>query len=119
MSEPNGVVEYLKERVGREADSQAHRAARGIRQWADELASTTGGGEPGSPVDAAVQEIADAGQRAADYLERRGFAGIARDVGEFARKRPVLFAVGAVAVGFVVGRMLKPSQEDTEPAEEP
>lgn len=119
MSEPNGLVESLRERIGKEADSQAHRAARGIRQWADELASATADGEPGSPVDAAVQEIADAGQRAADYLDRRGFAGIAQDVGELARKRPVLFVAGMVALGFLVRKLLKPSKEETPPPEQP
>ncbi|MFE3453658.1 hypothetical protein ACFXJ8_32490 [Nonomuraea sp. NPDC059194] len=119
MSEPNGVVDYLRERIGKEADSQAHRAARGIRQWADELKSMTDEAEPGSPVDTAVQEIVDAGERAADYLERRGFAGIAEDFGGLVRKRPVLIVAGAIAVGFVVGRMIRSSRKDTPPPDEP
>ncbi|MGV9302171.1 hypothetical protein ACWDLG_02260 [Nonomuraea sp. NPDC003727] len=111
MSDTNGVVEYLRTRFGKEADSQAHRAARNIRQWSDELASAADTGEPGSPVDAAMQEIAGVGLRAADYLDQRGFAGIVEDVKDLARRRPLLFAAGAVALGIVIGRVLASSRD--------
>ncbi|MET9338487.1 hypothetical protein [Nonomuraea sp. NPDC003804] len=111
MSDTNGVVEYLRTRFGKEADSQAHRAARSIRQWSDELASASDTGEPGSPVDAAMQEIAGVGLRAADYLDQRGFAGIVEDVKDLARRRPLLFAAGAVALGIVIGRVLASARD--------
>ncbi|MGW5681682.1 hypothetical protein [Nonomuraea sp. NPDC003754] len=116
MSDTNGVVEYLRTRFGKEADSQAHRAARNIRQWSDELASAADTGEPGSPVDAAMQEIAGVGLRAADYLDQRGFAGIVEDVKDLARRRPLLFAAGAVALGIVIGRVLA-SARDVSPGD--
>ncbi|MEU9834599.1 hypothetical protein AB0D67_23975 [Streptosporangium sp. NPDC048047] len=110
------VVGQLRDRVGEQSRHQSRRAAQGIRQWADDLGAMTEAAKPDSPVTNAVHQVAGTGRRAADYLEQEGLAGVVRDVQSFARRRPGAFLMGAVAAGFLVGRMAKAtaaSQNDT------
>ncbi|GGQ12451.1 hypothetical protein [Streptosporangium pseudovulgare] len=110
------VVGQLRDRVGEQSRHQSRRAAQGIRQWADDLSSMTDAAKPDSPVTNVVHQVAGTGRRAADYLEQEGLAGVVRDVQNFARRRPGAFLMGAVAAGFLVGRMAKAttaSQNDT------
>ncbi|WP_433236457.1 hypothetical protein ACQPYK_27120 [Streptosporangium sp. CA-135522] len=101
------VAGRLRERAGEQAQQQSRRAAQGIRQWADELASMGESSKPDSPMSEAVQQIADTGRRAADYLEQRGLSGIVEEVQSFARRRPGVFLAGAAAAGFLMGRLAK------------
>lgn len=101
------AVGQLRERVGEQTEQQSRRAAQGIRQWADELASMSETAKPDSPVSGVVQQVADTGRRAADYLEQHGLSGVTEEVQNFARRRPGVFLAGAVAAGFLVGRMAK------------
>ncbi|MGC5015168.1 hypothetical protein ACLQ2R_30770 [Streptosporangium sp. DT93] len=103
------VVHQLKGRVGDQAHQQSQRAAQGIRQWADDLAAMGEGAKPDSPVSGVVQQVADQGRRAADYLDQHGLAGAVEDVQTFARRRPGAFLLGAVAAGFLIGRVAKAS----------
>ncbi|GGS72048.1 hypothetical protein GCM10010156_33590 [Planobispora rosea] len=101
------VVGQLRDRVGEQTQHQSRRAAQGIRQWADDLSSMKEAVKPDSPVHGAVQQIADSGRRAADYLEENGLAGVVDEVQNFARRRPGLFLAGAVVAGFLAGRVAK------------
>lgn len=47
----------------------------------------------------------------ADDVETRGFTGVLEDLQGFARRRPGAFLLGAVAVGFGVGRLVKAEKE--------
>ncbi|MFC4113984.1 hypothetical protein [Nonomuraea zeae] len=101
------AVGQLRGRVRDEADSQSRRAAQNLRQWADDLHGMTESGKPDSPVQGVLQQVAGTGHKAADYLEDRGFGGAASDVQDFARRRPGLFLAGALAAGFLFGRLAK------------
>ncbi|GAA2894406.1 hypothetical protein GCM10010517_59090 [Streptosporangium fragile] len=103
------VVDQLRDRVSEQTQQQSRRAAQGIRQWADDLASMSEGGKPDSPVSGVVQQVADGGRRAADYLEQHGLTGVVEEVQNFARRRPGAFLAGALAAGFLVGRLAKAS----------
>lgn len=103
------VVDQLRNRVGDQAQHQSRRAAQGIRQWADDLASMSEIAKPDSPVSGVVQQVADQGRRAADYLDQHGLTGVAQEVQSFARRRPGAFLVGAAAAGFLIGRIAKVS----------
>ncbi|MFI6814151.1 hypothetical protein ACIBG7_17175 [Nonomuraea sp. NPDC050328] len=105
------VVGRLRERAGREADSQAQRAAHGIRQWADDLSTMAESSKPDSPINRVTHQIAGGGRRAADYLEQQGFSGAMQDLQQFARRRPALFVLGAIAAGFLAGRAAKAGAE--------
>ena len=77
------------------------------------------------------RQLADTASRAADKLESGGVDVALADLKGFARRRPGLFLMGAVAAGFATGRLLKaadthalmdaaqPSSEDTPALPQP
>lgn len=100
----------IRDRVSGEADSLARRTAHGIREWSDELESmaegrTTGPGR-------LVGEIAGRGRSAADYVDDHGLAGLVDQVQSFARRRPLVFLLGAAATGFAVARLAKAARDE-------
>ncbi|MGI5270187.1 hypothetical protein ACQEUU_13625 [Nonomuraea sp. CA-218870] len=101
------AVEQIREQARAQARHQSERAAQGIRQWADELAAMNDGAKPDSQVAGVVRQVADGGRRAADYLEQNGLAGVVSEVQDFARRKPAVFLAGALAAGFLVGRIAK------------
>ncbi|WP_460528354.1 hypothetical protein [Flindersiella endophytica] len=54
-----------------------------------------------------VQQVADGGRQAADWLDHRGFDGLLTEVRSFARRRPGTFLLGATVAGFMIGRLAK------------
>jgi hypothetical protein len=101
------VVEDARERLSGEFDSQTGRAASGLRQWADELERMADAGADGSSMRTAVRQLSDGGRQAADYLDEHGVGGVVERVGEFARRRPGTFLIGAAVGGFLAGRLAK------------
>jgi hypothetical protein len=101
------VVTDARDRLSGEIDSQTGRAAEGLRQWAGELEQMAGSGSDGSPVRTVVRQLSDTGRRAADYLDEHGVGGVVGEVGQFARRRPGAFLVGAAVTGFLAGRLAK------------
>jgi hypothetical protein len=101
------VVEDARDRLSGEFDSQTGRAASGLRQWADELERMADAGTDGSSVRTAVRQLSDGGRQAADYLDEHGVGGVVERVGEFARRRPGTFLIGAAVGGFLAGRLAK------------
>ncbi|MEW9552197.1 hypothetical protein [Nonomuraea sp. NPDC050783] len=113
------AVDELRDRVRAQSEHQSHRAAQSLRQWSEDLAVMQEHAKPDSPVSNIVRQVADQGQRAADYLEHNGLAGVVSDVQRFARRRPAAFLAGALAAGFLVGRIVKASGESSGTASQP
>ncbi|WP_182907359.1 hypothetical protein [Microbispora sp. H13382] len=101
------VLHQLRRHTDEQARHQSRRAAGTIRQWTGELEAIGDNAQPDSPMRSVVQQVAERGHRAADYLETEGLQGAVRDVQDFARRRPGLFLAGAVVAGFLVGRAVK------------
>lgn len=55
-------------------------------------------------------------RRASQAIEARDLSDLAREVSEFARRRPAVFYGGALAIGFGVARFLASSKTRHEPA---
>ncbi|QYC44136.1 hypothetical protein Nocox_32825 [Nonomuraea coxensis DSM 45129] len=108
------AVNELRNRVREQSEHQSQRAAQSLRQWSEDLSSLQDHAKPDSPVTGVVRQIAGQGHRAADYLDRNGLAGVVDDVQSFARRRPGAFLAGALAAGFLVGRIMKTANESTE-----
>ncbi|MFE6200329.1 hypothetical protein [Streptomyces sp. NPDC057838] len=106
-AQAGAVAGDLRTRVTEEADNQARRGARAVRQWADDLSGLADGADTDSPARSLVAQAADRGHRAADYLDSRGVGGLVGDLQDFARRRPGAFLGGAVLAGFAVGRLAK------------
>lgn len=101
------VLHQLRRHTDEQARHQSRRAAGAIRQWTGELEAIGDDAKPDSPMRGVVQQVAEQGHRAADYLETEGLHGAVRDVQDFARRRPGLFLAGALVAGFLVGRAVK------------
>ncbi|KAB8180064.1 ATP synthase F0 subunit B [Microbispora catharanthi] len=101
------VLHQLRRHTDEQARHQSRRAAGAIRQWTGELEAIGDNSKPDSPMRGVVQQVAEQGHRAADYLETEGLHGAVRDVQDFARRRPGLFLAGALVAGFLVGRAVK------------
>jgi hypothetical protein len=95
------VRDQVRQRVRGQNDVLVER----LHGYADELGEMADGAD--SPVRAVAGELAQRGHRAADYLANRGPEGVLREVQDFARRRPAVFLAGALAAGFLVGRLGK------------
>ncbi|WP_059005972.1 hypothetical protein [Streptomyces specialis] len=102
----------LRGRMADEADSQTHRTAGAVRQWADDLAGLADNAPADSSARGLVAQAADRGHRAADYIDERGVNGMIEDVQGFARQRPAAFLGGAALAGFAIGRLVKLGRAD-------
>jgi hypothetical protein len=63
-----------------------------------------------------VPYVRQVGDKASDYAERLetgGFAGVAEDLSSFARRRPGLFLLGALAAGFATARLVRGAQKSS------
>jgi hypothetical protein len=114
--EAGAVVGEAKSQVRRlasQARDQATDRVRGqhsqlvdrLRGLVDEFEQMGGDGD--SPGKALVSDLSQRGRRVADYLADRGPEGLVSEVTDFARRRPMAFLAGAVAAGFLVGRLGK------------
>jgi hypothetical protein len=129
VGEARGQVRRLatqaKDQATDRVNHQHNRMVDRLRGLADEFDEM--GGDGNTPGRALVSDLGRRGRRVADYLADRGPDGIVSEVTDFARRRPFAFLAGAVAAGFLVGRLGKnvwkaqqeqdssarPSEEDT------
>jgi len=61
-----------------------------------------------------IQQAGDRIQRAADYLERTDAREMVRHTEEFARRQPLLFLGGALALGLTAARFFRSSQRENQ-----
>ncbi len=85
-------------------ESGREGAASGLKRAASNLAQRAGAtGMTGTAAEGAMEGM----QSAAGYLRRHDSAEIWHDVGHYVRHYPVRSLLGAIAMGFLVGRVLK------------
>jgi hypothetical protein len=89
--------------------TDARRIASAFRTTTDNLRGQGQGALAG-----AGDQVANAVERLADYLERADGATLQRDVGNFVRRQPALALAGLFAVGFVASRFMKSSEPRSE-----
>ncbi|GAA0900653.1 hypothetical protein GCM10009558_090840 [Virgisporangium aurantiacum] len=108
-----GEARSQVQRIASQAKVQATDRVRGqhnqlvdrLRGLSDEFAEMGRDGD--SPGKALVSDLGRRGQRVADFLADRGPEGVVSELTDFARRRPFAFLAGAVAAGFLVGRLGK------------
>jgi hypothetical protein len=108
----HALVGQATQELGERASEQTDKAASGLRDMADELQALA----EGRTEDATrlVAYVRQASERASDYaarLETGGFASIVDDLSAFARRRPGLFLLSAIAAGFATGRFVRGAQQ--------
>ncbi|HUQ21906.1 MAG TPA: hypothetical protein VM049_02730 [Gaiellaceae bacterium] len=105
------VKEQAGERVRRELDTRSSEAgeqlgltAGAMRRTAEQLRSD--GSETPARV---VTAVADRAERLGTYMTQVNADQMLRDVENFARRQPLLFAVGGATMGFLASRFMKAS----------
>ncbi|HEX7967400.1 MAG TPA: hypothetical protein VF502_04215 [Stellaceae bacterium] len=84
-----------------------HGLAEALRRTADTLER-----ENNDTVAHYAEQAADQIDRLSETVRRRDFREVLESTQDFARRQPALFIAGAVAAGFVIGRLLsRPSSE--------
>jgi hypothetical protein len=102
------LLTEAKGRLREEATRQSHHTAENLRGFATDLHGMVDSADnPQSPVASWMKMGADGIESLADRLNTEGFEGLMRDVGDFARRNPSTFLVGAFSAGFLAGRIVK------------
>ncbi|HUC67937.1 MAG TPA: hypothetical protein VMA53_21145 [Stellaceae bacterium] len=100
----------LNEQKGRVADA-VHGLAEALRHTAHTLER-----DENPAVARYADQAAAQIDRFSETVRRRELADLLAGTGDFARRRPSLFVAGAVATGFVIGRLLaQPSESGSAP----
>ena len=99
------------DRVRRELDTRSTEAGTQLGQTADAMRRTGDqlreeGNEAPAKV---VTAVADRAERLGSYMTRADADQMIRDVENFARRQPLLFAFGGATLGFLASRFMKAS----------
>lgn len=121
------LVDETRYQLQSQARAGTERIAGGLRSAGEQAQALAEGRPEEAPqLSEYAWKVADNCYGAADKLhalaediEVRGFGGVLEELQTFARRRPGTFLLGAVAVGFGVGRLVKATgdEESDEPDE--
>ncbi|HEU0130472.1 MAG TPA: hypothetical protein VFQ85_05710 [Mycobacteriales bacterium] len=106
------LVAETRQQVRTQAETQTQRLAENTRSLAGQLTSLARGNAQEGPVTDIAQQLAGKVETLAGYIEGRSPEVILDDLRTFARRRPGLFLLGAGAVGFLAGRLVKGATAD-------
>ncbi|HEV2889677.1 MAG TPA: hypothetical protein VGX28_04820 [Frankiaceae bacterium] len=101
------LVGEATQQVRTQAETQTARLAENVRSIAGQLTSMASSAQEQGPATEVAQQLADKVQSLAGYLEGQTPEALLGDLRTYARRRPGLFLLGAGAVGFLAGRMIK------------
>jgi vacuolar-type H+-ATPase subunit H len=101
------LVEQARGQVRSQANSQRDRVASSLRSLGDELEAMATKGDQAGPATELAREASDRTRALASYLEQREPGDLINEVRDFARRRPGVFLLGAVAAGVVAGRLTR------------
>lgn len=102
----------LYEETRQQIESQAETQTQTLAQSLHRLGNETQALAEGRPAEAGslatyAQQCADRLHQVASDIEDRGVEGLIEDVGDFARRRPGAFLLGAAVIGFGGGRLIR------------
>ncbi|MDE3722217.1 hypothetical protein PWG71_12540 [Nocardiopsis sp. N85] len=113
-AETGHVMDDVQDQIRTEVGHLTGMASDHLRQWSQDLESMAEHGAPDSPVGGVVHRVAASGSQTADFLENRGVDGLLDEAGDLARRRPMVFLLGAAVAGFALGRLLKASSSTSQ-----
>ncbi len=123
VEQGRGLLEETRTQLETQANTQVEQLAQTLRRLGAETQAlaegrpSEAGGLPGY-----LENVSGRLEGWADDLEVRGVDGLVDDLKTFARRRPGVFLLGATAVGFGVGRLVRAksdSEDDSELEELP
>jgi hypothetical protein len=106
-TQAESAMRQIVDDARQQAEGQAAQFAESMRQAGEQLRTMADAGEGQSIATTLVREEASAAERLADRLDDGGIEGALAEVRAFARRSPGAFLLGAAAVGFVTGRLVR------------
>lgn len=111
MSEVRSQTAHLVDEAGHKvrdrAESQVVSAARMLGDMSDELDRMAASSTSGSPLATLAVDGATAMRSVSRRLDDGGLDAAVEDLRGFARRRPVVFLIGAFAIGMIAGRLVR------------
>jgi len=101
------LASQAKTQVSEQVTTQTQKAAQTTRTFADQLQAMARGEASEGPANTIVRELSERVQQFADKLENTEPQELLDEVRRYARSKPGMFLVGAVAAGFATGRLVK------------
>lgn len=109
------MLEETKGQLQEQAQTQVERLSETLRRFgAQGQALADGRPSQAGPLPAYLRDAADRLEQLADDVDARGVEGLVEEVQAFARRRPGVFLLGATAVGFGVGRLIRAKSSDDD-----
>jgi len=108
------LTSQAKKQVSEQATMQTMKAAEGVRGIADQLQALTRGEQAEGVAADVVKDISQRVQGLASKLESTEPQELLNEVRRFARNKPGMFLIGAMAAGFVGGRLVKGATADDD-----
>jgi hypothetical protein len=98
------ATRHVRDRI----DEQGAQVGNAMRQFGEDLSRMADSADdPDRPSARVVRQVGEQVGSVADQFERRGVDGLVGDVKQFARRHPGQFIFGALAAGFVAGRLVR------------
>ena len=94
----------VKDQAVEKADQGLEKASGGLSTAADKLREQSG---EGGPLPAQAGMVADRLEQASSYLKDKDTNEIISDLEAFVREKPVESVIGAVAIGFILAKILR------------
>ena len=111
LAQVRNIVSETTTQVRSQAEAQTTKLAEGLSGLGDQLrALVEGRPQEAEQVRDYVQQGADKLAELADRIQSQGLDGTIDEVQRFARRRPGMFLLGALGVGFGVGRLVRGAQ---------
>lgn len=126
VAQTRNVIEETRSQLETRAADATQRLAFRLRDFGEQAQALTEGRTEDAPnavdyVGRAADGLygaADRLSRVSEDIEQRGVSGALEDLECFARRRPGAFLLGAVAVGFGVGRAIKAQKQGRDEQDE-
>lgn len=106
-SQARQLVDQTRQQIAEQGQSQQQRVTTGLRSLADELSGMANGEQGSGIATDVVRQASDRVRTVAEYVESRQPSDLLFEVRRFARQRPGTFLLGALAAGFLGGRMTR------------
>lgn len=118
VEQGRGLLEETRTQLEDQANTQVEQLAQTLRRFGSETqALAEGRTSEAGELPGYLENVSGRLEGWADDLEARGVEGLVEGVKTFARRRPAVFLLGATAVGFGVGRLIRAKSEDSESEE--
>jgi hypothetical protein len=105
------LLSTSKDELRSQANAQAAKVAEGLRSLSGELGTMASAASDPSPLSDVTRDVGERIGAFAERLDNDGLDVVMGDVRSIARRHPGSFLLGALASGFLAGRMLKTVQE--------